>query len=907
MRDSNEIDREVGSWLISTKWLPPRHHVSVIRRSRLINVLDNGIQHDLTVITAPAGFGKTTLLSQWRQRLLAKNVKVAWLTLDEYDSDLNNLLCYIIFSLISSGLDLGRLEMLAEQGLSDTSPRSCLGLLLAKISELDESVVLILDDYHRIKAPEIDQFMDRLLDNMPDNFHLVINSREKPGFDLTKIRSFGQLQEFGPQELRFDTVEMKEVIGLDLSDEQYSRLLEKTEGWPVTIQLASQFIALGENKEQVLDSFSGKTSHLADYLSAQIMNKCPEVVQEFLIKTSVLERVNDNLAYAICGIEGGFDQLEDAGSINALFVPLDEEKKWFRYHHLFSEFLKELLHKRYLNEIPSLHLKASKWFEADNNLNEAVRHACLAGDYDLAAQLIENAGGWELILYGGIGYIRNLLHHIPDEQFADYPRLQVARAYYFQKKGEIREARNYIEFARCNPKLRAEAYRGNLPAFHRDFDVVEVLQNTYEDDFVANNLVTLTQRIKKLDPEDGISPGVLFCSLSLSMMANGKFDEGLKFIQEGIRSMRQANSVLGLNYCYVHLGQFSLYQGHLRQAEAYFREAQNMADENFGSDSGLKYIADVSLFSLRDWRGEGGDDMTQVMMALDHIEEFDGWFEIYISAYEMILVRACRERKKSLIVELRDRCQRVVSERSIERLSVFVQCCDLMVATLEENRPDAERILYQMQGSLKWDRGQSDPMSWRPLQYMGKAAALWYMKIEDFTAARALLVNMEECCREVKATCFLLNILIMRAELEFRQNNMARASDFLFEAAALAWPENIIRPFTENDNIVPLVAAAYAVRRQKNVDRLALNFLQECAAQARKMKKVSLLHQELLSSREMEVLMELQGGLSNKEIARALEMTEHTVKFHLKNIFVKLDVDKRAKAIIVARQKGLLG
>lgn len=907
MVDGSERVSDVGNWLIPTKWMPPRHHVSVITRPRLINALDGGVEHNLCLITAPAGFGKTTLLSQWRRKLLTGKSKVAWLTLDESDADINNLLCYIIFSLLSAGLDLGRLEMLAEQGLSDTSPRSCLGLLLTKISASGEDVVLILDDYHRVRTSEVDQFMDGLLDNMPDNFHLVINSRERPRFDLAKIRSMGQLLELSPEELRFDALEMKEVVDLDLTEEQYDRLLEKTEGWPVAIQLASQLIGPAENKDQVLESFSGKSDHLAEYLSEQIMNKCPDEIQEFLIKTSVLERVNNGLAQAVCGIEDGFEKLEKTGGINALFVPLDEEKHWLRYHHLFSDFLREMLRRRYPGEILSLHLKASEWFEGDNNLIEAVRHACLAENYDRAAGLIEKAGGWELILYGGIGFLRSLLRHIPEEHFKEYPRMQIARAYLYQKKGRIRDARHNIEFARCNPKLHAEDYQPHMPAFQRDFDVIEVLQNTYEDNYPANNLAAMTRRIKQVDADDGISLGVIYCALALTMMTEGEFDKGLGFVQEGIRSMRQANSVLGLNYCYLHLGQLSFYQGNLRQAEAYFREAQNMADENFGSDSGLKFIADLSLLSLQDWRGEVGDDLSQFELALAHIEEFDGWFEIYIGAYEMLLVRACRERKPTLISALRERCQRVVAERTNERLAVFIDCCDVMMAILEDKDRDGERLLYQAQSLLTPEQWQATPELWRSYQYMAKAAALWFMKKKDYSAASSILQDMENCCRAIGAKCFLLNVLVLRAELEYQRNKMAIASGFLFEAAALAWPENIIRPFTENDNIVALVAAAYAVRRDKNVDRLALNFLQDCAAQAKRIKKTSLSQQDLLSSREMEVLMELQGGLSNKEIARALEMTEHTVKFHLKNIFAKLEVDKRAKAIIVARDRGLLG
>lgn len=907
MPDDNEKVNDVTSWLIPTKWVPPRYHVSVIDRSRLIVALDSQTRHYLSLIVAPAGFGKTTLLSQWRQRLLSKNNKVAWLTLDETDGDINNLLCYIIFSLISAGVDLGRLEMLAEQGLSDTSPRSCLGLLLTKISECEQDIILILDDYHRVQTCEVDQFIDSLLDNMPDNFHLVINSRERPQFDLAKLRSMGQLLELKPDDLRFDMMEMKLVVGVDLSEEQCISLFKKTEGWPVVIQLAGQYIVSGENKDQVLKSFSGKSDYLAEYLSEQVLNKCSEEVQDFLIKTSVLERVCNGLAYAVSDIEDGFDKLEKTGNINALFVPLDEEKEWFRYHHLFSDFLKEILRQRYPEKISYIHQRASEWFESDNNLVYAVRHACHADNFDRAASLIEKAGGWELILYGGVGFLRNLLGYIPKEQFKNYPRLQIAQAYLFQKKGRIREARNYIELASTNPILKSSGFSDDLFAFIRDFEVVEILQKTYEDSYHENDIEILNQSIKRVDPEDNISHGVIYCALSLGMMAEGSFDKGLVYVQEGIRSMRHANSVLGLNYCYIHLGQLSFYQGNLRQAEAYFLEAQNMADENFGSDSGLKFIADISLMSLRDWRGEIDDELRQFEAALAHIEEFDGWFEIFICAYEMLLCRACQEKNILQIKKLKDRCLKVVDDRGIERLELFVACCELVIATMENNKNGAERILYQTQKLLDTGHWEKKPVFWRPFQYIGKASVQWYLSRQNFIDAGYILDDMEACCREVESKSFLLNVLVMRADLEYQKGNMPMASDFLFEAAALAWPENITRPFTENDNIVQLVSATHAVRTEKIVDRLALNFLQSCAAKSKKIRKISMSQQDFLSNREMEVLSELQGGLSNKEIARALEMTEHTVKFHLKNIFAKLEVDKRAKAIIVAQQKGLLG
>jgi LuxR family maltose regulon positive regulatory protein len=582
-----------------------------------------------------------------------------------------------------------------------------------------------------------------------------------------------------------------------------------------------------------------------------------------------------------------------------LLVPLDQQKHFLRYHHLFADFLREQLLQRYPEQVKPLHLAASRWFEQDNNLMEAVRHACLAKDYANAANLIENAGGWELILYGGIGFLRRLLQYIPEIQLKAHPRLQVAKAYLCQKEGAISVARNYLEQAHVSPSLSQIDFQHKRKAFERDIAIVEVLQSNYEDDFSVSSKHLSLRQVRS---DDSIFNGVLNCSLALFMMAEAEFEQGVQYVQQAVRSMRQADSILGTNYCYLHLGVLSFYQGKLRQTGAYFQEAQAMADENFGSDSGLKYLADLLIFSLRDWQGEVDQGLEAFENALSHIENFDGWYEVYIAAYELLLIRAVQDKNIEKINLLCLRCQRVVDERINPRLAIFVDCCRLHIALISADELQGQRILHQYQGLLKAEQAQD----WRPLQYLSSAAAQWFMQQKDFNSAEQCLQTLEENCRKTGALCFLVSGLVLRAELEFRRKQLPRAARYLFAAAELAWPENIMRPFICNDCIIALIAASEGLSHDQTVDRLSLNFLKQCSAKARKLRKRTLGQQTILSHREMEVLLKLEVGLTNKEIARALEMTEHTVKFHLKNMFVKLDVDKRAKAVISARALGLL-
>ncbi len=906
MSDNKTDSPDLGTWLIATKWMPPRHHVPVVNRLRLINTLNKGLKYKLSVITAPAGFGKTTLASNWCDHLLSSGNKVAWLTLDEADEDINNLLSYIVSSLAYAGVYVGKLEMLAEQGLSDTTPRACLAALVNYLTQEPQQVFLILDDYQRIMSSEVDNFMDNLMEVMPDNFHMVINSRERSQLDLARLLSLGKLLELTPDDLRFDFTEMKEALGINLDQRQLEELLDKTEGWAVTIQLAKFAIEADDNHDQVIQSFSGKSHYLAEYLSEQVLNKCSPITQEFLLKTSILERVNGDLANAVCGFSHNIEQVNNLGNINALMVPIDDENHWFRYHHLFSDFLNQELKQHYPNEENTLHLRASDWFAEQGNLAEAVRHACKAENFDRAAYLIKDAGGWELILFGGIGFLRNLLRHIPKERLQYYPRLQIAKAYLLQKTGCIKEARTYIELAQNNLRLLEPDYVDNISAYERDYEMVSTLQGTYEDDNNKKNYLKMKDGLERVAAADGIFSGVLYCALTLTKMATAEFNQGLDYIQKAVKSMRQANSVLGLNYCYLHLGQLAFYQGNLNQATAYFSEARNMAEENFGSDSGLKFLADVLLSSLLDWRGELGSDLTRFNQGLEHTEQFDGWFEIYISAYEVILYRAIKENRAEPLEKLRDRCQSVYLERGIERLNIFVQCCNLLICQFNGNTPEAEKIVYQLEEYLNNDNWENNLLQWRPFQYIGLILSKWYVQQGEINKAHSVLEELENCNRKFGVKCFLINALVTRAGLFFHTNKLEESANKLFEASALAWPENIKRPFTESEYLLSMVSSTLKTQHEKSADKLTLNFLQECVIEAKKSKKHTLTKQGILSSREMEVLIELQGGLSNKEIARALEMTEHTVKFHMKNIFRKLNVDKRARAIIVARQMRLL-
>ncbi len=893
--DSNSGKRH--HWLIRAKLDAPRQLVQLIERPELLTLLDGILGHRVGFVVAPAGFGKTTLLSQWRDKLVADGVKVAWLTIDEGDAEPHQFLSYVIFSLAVAGVDVGRLEMLAEQGLMEMSLRATLAAILEAVAGESGPVVLVLDDYHRLQSPDLDDLIGQMIAGSPPELTLVINSRIRPALDLPRMLAQGQAVEIDVEALRFSREETRRAVDAAMSDDVLEVLFERTEGWAVAVQLARLVLAGSANDEAVLGRFTGDSDHVAAYLADQVLAKLSSDIQEFLIRTSILERFNAPLANAVCERTDSWEVLRTLEPLRALLVPLDERREWFRYHHLFAECLQDLLRRRHADLLDRLHLNASLWFEAQGYVSEAVRHARLARDFDRCARLIEDAGGWELILFGGIGYLRNLLRNVPDRELARFPRLQVAKTYLHLKDGRIDEARALLDAASANPRRRQAG-----AAFERDLLNIGVLLSVYEDQpLTPADFEAFEARDAQVPPDDGITRGVLFCQKALTALALGRFGDAESVIQAAMRAMRQASSVLGLNYCYLHAGLAAFYRARFQLAEANFREAKRMAEDNFGADSGLKFASDVLLGALLFWRGELEDaGWADFRAALDHIEQYDGWFELYAMGLDADvaagLARGDVGRAEAAIV----RAERIAGGRGIDRLRDLALARRLSTLRLGPESANGQALAAQLAEAYPLSCWRDDPFRWRPYQDVAEALAA-HDADRDRRRALQCLDDAVACCRALEAQFHLIRVLIARALVHDRTGQRTKALADVFEAARLAAPERIRQPFQATRALGPLLRAAQKEGREEALDSLTFNFISECLARSTTAAAGGP-GQPALSPREQEVLAELAQGLSNKQIARLLDMTEHTVKFHLKNIFAKLKVERRTQAVAEAQR-----
>ena len=393
----------VSTPVLATKLYAPARRPQLVARPRIADRLDTTLEagHRLTLVSAPAGFGKTTLLSDWLTDLQQRQrqTRVGWLSLDDDDNDLTRFMAHLLAALQSAELevDAGVLESLSTASAAALTP---LVNDIARAGEPEPGMqwIVVLDDYHVIGASEVHEAVAFLLDHLPDHLHLVLATRSDPPLPLARLRSRAQLSELRAADLRFTPGEaqafLNRVMGLELTEADVDALEDRTEGWIAGLQLAALSLRGIADRKEIADfisAFTGSNRFVIDYLADEVLARQPPQVRDFLLRTAVLDRLHGPLCDAVTGGTDGTRTLEDLERGNLFVVPLDTERSWYRYHHLFADVLHARLLAEHPEQVPDLHERASVWFAARGIVADAVRHALAAEDFDRAAYLMEEA------------------------------------------------------------------------------------------------------------------------------------------------------------------------------------------------------------------------------------------------------------------------------------------------------------------------------------------------------------------------------------------------------------------------------------------------------------------------------------------------------------------------------------
>jgi len=885
------------TWVLVGKLGPPRQRVNTANRDALLEQLERAYELPLTLITAPAGFGKTTLLAQWHQRLVSdQRAHVAWLTLDEDDVEISRFVAYLVLAVSAAGIEVGALLQTAQAQLHEIDAKFSISALIGHIRAAPLPLTIILDDCDRIASPAVDALLRNLIEHADPRLKMILSGRERPSLPVSDLIVRGMALCLDASDLSLSLEEATQIFGGQLSPQALRQIHGHTEGWAVALQLAALWSAeAAPSGQHLLDGFSSSSHGIASWLTEQVLARLDADLRDFLLRTSILNRFDAALADAMLESTDSARQLDRLAAFLGLVIPLDAAQHWFRYHHLFAEVLQAQLQRQSPDDVPALHRRAALWLNDHGDLLEAVKHAIHAGGTGLAIDFITQAGGWALILDKGVGYVRPLLRHFTREQIQGHPVLNITQAYLHIKLGEFEQARHLLDRHADFPAHQQAACQSSY------LTVRAMLDNYLDSIWSAPHWIGQMQsQIKALDG-DGVVDATFHCTFASGELGYGNLDSALHHAQTALDGMRRAGSVVGSAYALFHLGQSHFYAGRLGQAEAAYREALLIAEQYFGVDSALKGYGRCMLAQVLYWRGEMEQAQQMIDGGLPFLDGHDVWPDVFISAWEAKLGITRHERVETSLALL-DEFEREASTRRLPRLQTLIHGwrLDVLLDLPELEAANHNVAEHAHEPALEYALGHSN--HWLQQMALGLPLARWHARAGRSAVALALLQRLEATC----AAGHGLHLARVRAHLALLMQQRGEV-----EAALTAFGAVLDTVEAQHIWQVPLELG----RAARTLFHLAQQRDPEARAGSPRSRTLHTLIERMpgketaggeFSPREWEILAEISHGHTNKHIARRLNMSENTVKFHLKNIFRKLGVDTRTKAVAAAHARKLL-
>ncbi len=905
--------------LLNTKLYIPPIPPEIVSRSRLIEHLTAGLHRKLTLISAPAGFGKTTLLSEWIHEesgwTTMTRPKFAWLSLDRDDNDPIRFWSYIIGAIQTIQTDVGKSCLKILQSPNPVVAESFLTILINDIDDRLEDFVLVLDDYHLIETKTIHQAMVFFIDHVPPQLHLVIAGRTDPPLLLARLRGSGQLDELRTTDLRFTSEEtatfLNQVMALHLTDENITTLENRTEGWIASLQMAGASMQGRDDISNFIKGFSGTHHYIMDYLTEEVLQRQEQHIQSFLLKTSILECLSGSLANVVTGGNDGQERLEQLASANLFLVPLDDDRKWFRYHQLFADLLRNQLIKTEPHLLPGLHQRASEWFEQEGLVAEAVNHALIIEDYERAADLIESIAV-PLIRVIRLSEARFWLVKMPFELIETRPWLCVILAKVHLAAGEYDTGERFLNKAESLISGKegikffksAEDYnriRNHMTALKA------TLTTTYGD--ISSAIELCHETLKHLPDDQLTTRCMLTWNLGAAYFIRGEVSIASRHLEEAFKlSQPTGNNFIAL-ICLGYQADIQVTLGHLHKAAELDRRAIELGVQWGGGNplaaTSYAYISMAQI--LYQWN--------RIDEAMSHlkqgIELSKGGAEAIVAtmAFPGVALLSELHDTEGIASQTLEQVKRIASASHIARNSNIVNAWMARLLIARGDLPSAQQWI---------ESHRSSDLNLHALP--DTSSEFEYLTLVRVNIARGdvdeLPELLEQLCQLAEAEGRIgseIEILTLQSIALYLNGKIDEALEAFRRALSLAEPEGYLRIFVDEGNPVKELLQLAASRgiAIDYVDRILNAFEPSTSApgsdrRQTKVRTTRLPTSKPLSARELEVLQLLAAGATSKEIANELFLSVRTVKKHTENIYSKLDVHKRTLAVDRACRLGLL-
>ena len=907
----NLEDSLVPALLLETKLYVPRSRRGLVPRPRLSERLDRGTASKLTLVSAPAGFGKTTLLTEWLAAgpaAPAGERLTAWLSLDRADNDPASFWTYMIAALRTVASGVGDRALALLQAPQPPAIETVLTALLNDLGATAGDIVLVLDDYHGIDASDVQDGMAFLVDHLPPWLHVVIASRADPALPLARWRARGELVEIRAAELRFTPDEaaayLNEMMGLQLTARDVAALEARTEGWIAALQLAALSMQGRDDVAGFIAGFAGDDRYVVDYLVEEVLQRQPDRVQAFLLQTSILGRLSGPLCDAVTGQGGGKAMLEALDRGNLFLVPLDDRRRWYRYHHLFADVLQARLLDEQPRQVPDLHRRASAWYEQNGEPQVAIGHALAAEDFGRAADLIERALP-AMRKTRQEATVHSWLKVLPDEVVRVRPMLSFAVAGALLDTGQLegvevrlRDAERWLGEATATSKGSlappTEMVVANEEEFRRLPGAIELYRSALamaRGDLPATVRYARRTLDRALADDHGVRAGASGF-LGLAFWTSGDLEAGHSAWAECAAGLRRSGQIADIFGCAIGMADIRLVQGRLGEAMRTYEQALRRASEQDGPV--LRGTADMYVGMSEVYREY--DDLQAATQQLLRSQELGEHLGLPQNRYRwrvaMARIRQA-EGDPAGALDLLSEAERLYAGDFFPNVRPV---------------PAVRARVWIAQGRL------GEALGWARERGLSVDDDLSYLReFEHITLARMLLARHQDeraghslhqatrllerlllAAEEGERTGRVIEILVLQALAHQMQGDIPAALACLGRAVTLAEPEGYVRVFV--DEGPPMASLLRGLAKQGT----AGNYVRRLLAAAGEAGHDSPVKQALiepLSERELDVLRLLGTELDGPAIARELMVSLNTVRTHTKHIYAKLAVTSRRAAV----------
>jgi LuxR family maltose regulon positive regulatory protein len=880
--------------ILQTKLNIPPLRPLIVQRIRLFKMLDQGLsQHyRLALVSALAGYGKTTLITHW---LETQSHPAAWVSLDAADNDPIGFIIYLIKSLQNVKPEIGDLILETLGAGMDNSNNisswieSILHSLINDLVQIDYPFILVIDDYHVIENQAVHDGITFLLDNLPSNAYIVISTRSDPPLHLANLRARGEIVEIRASDLRFtlpeSTAFLNETIGLKLKSNELASLTNRTEGWIGGLQLAATSLKYQTNTLEFIENFTGSNRYIFDYLAEEVLRSESKERYSFLLTTSILDRFTGSLCDALTEQSNSQTMLEQLEQENSFVLPLDHERVWYRYHHLFADFLRHRLATEQPDKISDLHIRASQWYQQHDFIEDAIEHLITARAFEKAAGMIENEV-MPMLQRGRQFTVERWIESIPESIRSQYPQLLLLYAWVLLFTGKVEQYEYPLKKAehiwetdgRQDQFGKILAFRANVARLQRD-------------PLLATDLA---QKALDLLPEDAhLNRGISAMVLGDSYVQVGKVIQAREPLESVLNREQGAENQLLLLIAKNRLADSAILEGHLNLANEYYKDVlQSVGNRPIWQ----KVEALIGLGKINlEWNqlDEAETHLSQALALCNQTHREVYFTDGYVALAWLYYSHGNHDKATSTInhalqlskqFEHQNTTRQVLAQQARIRLQQGDQ--EFAMLWLEKYGPDPDVYLQDYLYEVEFIT----------------AVRIW-LSVGELTFAEKIIAAIKPQAIASGRQGTLIELLILESLVQLQQKKSDDAIETLKEALMLAEPSGYLRIFANESN--PMVELLQQLSDRNFMPNYIVKLMNVC----RLVDPSPFNGQQLiepLTDREIDVLILMSEGASNQEIADNLTIAITTTKKHVSNILGKLGVKNRTEAVSRARELGLI-